>query len=84
VYTYPVTMNVTVALDDELVARAREMAARQGTTLNDLLRQYLESVAGHRPASVLVGELQRLWDDVPGRSGGRRISRDEAYEGRIP
>jgi hypothetical protein len=76
-------MNVTVALDDDLVARAREIAARQGTTLNDLLRQYLESVAGLRPASVVAGELQRLWDDVPGHSGGRRISREEAYEGRI-
>jgi hypothetical protein len=77
-------MNVTVALDDELVARARELAARQGTTLNDLLRQYLESVAGQRPASFLVGELQRLWDEVPGHSGGRRVLREEAYEGRIP
>jgi len=76
-------MNVTVALDDELVARVREIAAKQGTTLNDILRQYLESVAGQRPASALVADMQRLWDGSPGHSGGRKISRDDAYEGRI-
>lgn len=76
-------MNVTLALDDELVARAREIAAKQGTTLNDLLRRCLETIAGERPASAVVAELQQLWDDVPGHSGGRRTCRDEAYKGRV-
>jgi hypothetical protein len=76
-------MNVTLALDDELVARAREIAAKQGTTLNDMMRGFLESVAGPRPASVRTAELQRLWDEAPGRSGGRKITRDEAYDGRL-
>lgn len=76
-------MNVTLALDDELVARAREVAARQGTTLNEMLRRYLESVAGQRQGAALGAELQRLWDSAPGHSGGHRISRDEAYADRL-
>jgi len=77
------SMNGTLALEDDLVSRAREVAARQGTTLNDLLRRYLESVAGERPAAAIVAELDRVWTEAPGHSGGRRISRDEAYEGRL-
>jgi hypothetical protein len=75
-------MNVTLALDDELVARAREIAAKQGTTLNELLRRYLESVAGTRSASVRASELQRLWDEAPGHGGGR-WTREDAYKGRV-
>ena len=76
-------MNVTLALDDELVARAREVAQRQGTTLNDLVRRHLELVAGRRPGEALAQELQRLWDQHPGHSGGRRLRRDDAYRDRL-
>jgi hypothetical protein len=76
-------MNITLALEDELVARAREVAKRQGTTLNDLVRRHLESIAGRTTGAAIAEELRRLWAEHPGHSGGRRISRDEAYEGRI-
>jgi hypothetical protein len=75
-------MNLTLALDEELVARAREVARKQGTSLNEMVRGYLESVAGRRHASAVLDELKRSWSKHPGRSGGRKIARDEAYEGR--
>lgn len=34
-------MNVTLSLDKELLDKAREVARRQGRSLNDLLREYL-------------------------------------------
>jgi hypothetical protein len=83
VYTYHVFMNITLALDDGLVARARELARQQGTTLNDVIRRYLESLAGARSGQVAAAELQRLWDEHPGHSGGRPFSREDAYEGRV-
>jgi len=47
VSTYPVyTMNVTIVLSDDLVARVREIARSQGTTLNELVRRQLELIAG--------------------------------------
>jgi hypothetical protein len=76
-------MNITLALDDELVARAREVARRQGTTLNDLVRRHLEMVAGRRPGEALAQELRRSWDETPGHSGGRRFHREDAYKGRL-
>jgi len=75
-------MNVTISLDAELASRAREVARREGTTLNDMIRRHLETVAGRRSGAALATELHQLWTDHPGHSGGRKIARDEAYEGR--
>lgn len=76
-------MNITIALDDELVARAREIARAQGTTLNEMVRRHLESIAGTRPATRIVEELTRLWDEYPGHSGGASFRREDAYKGRV-
>jgi len=76
-------MNVTISIEDELAARARMVAQREGTTLNDIIRRHLETVAGRRSGTAVAEELRRLWASHPGRSGGRKISRDEAYEGRL-
>jgi len=81
VYTYPVyTMNVTIALADELVARVREIAQRQGTTLNELVRRQLELVAGRSPGEALAEEMRKLWAQSVGHSGGKRIRRSDAYD----
>jgi uncharacterized protein (DUF2267 family) len=75
-------MNVTVSIADELASRAREVARREGTTLNDIIRRHLETVAGRRTGATLAKELRKLWVEHPGHSGGRKVARDEAYEGR--
>jgi uncharacterized protein (DUF2267 family) len=75
-------MNVTISIDEELAARAREVARREGTTLNDIIRRHLETVAGRRSGASLAKELRQLWAEHPGHSGGRKVARDEAYEGR--
>ena len=75
-------VNVTISIDDELANRAREAARRQGTTLNDMIRRHLETVAGRRNGGTLAKELRQLWAEHPGHSGGRKIARDEAYEDR--
>ena len=75
-------MNVTISIDDELAAKAREVARREGTTLNDIIRRHLETIVGQRGGAALAKELRQLWDDHPGHSGGRKVPRDETYEGR--
>lgn len=37
-------MNATLAIDEGLLERARELARRRRTTLNQLVRDYLEVV----------------------------------------
>ena len=75
-------MNVTISLEEELVKTVREIARRRDTTLNELIRSYLEQIAGKLPVETQLAELQALWEQYPGRSGGVKIKRDDAYQGR--
>lgn len=76
-------MNVTISIDDDVLRRARELARKQGKSLQQLLREHLESLVGGPPSESLADELFRIMDQSPGRSGGRRFRREDAYEGRI-
>ena len=76
-------MNVTLSLDDDLVVRARDVARRQGTTLNDIIRKHLEVVAGQVSGAEVAEQLRALWASAPGHSGGRKFAREEAYEERL-
>ena len=79
---YVYTMNVTIALSEDLVARVREIAQRQGTTLNELVRRQLELIAGRSAGQALADEMKKLWAHTPGHSGGKRIRRSDAYDPR--
>lgn len=71
--------NVTLAIDDELLAAARRYAQHHGTTLNSLVRKVLEETV--RPGSgAWFDEFERLADDCAGSSRGRRWTRDELHE----
>ncbi|OGQ22218.1 MAG: hypothetical protein A2138_08580 [Deltaproteobacteria bacterium RBG_16_71_12] len=76
-------MNLTLSVDEEIVERARDAARQQGTSLNALIRQYLESLAGRRTGAELARELARQWKQHSGRSGKTRARREDAYAGRV-
>jgi len=76
-------MNLTLSVDDQLVEKAREVARQQGTSLQALIRAFLERLAGQRGGEALAHELGELWASESGDSGGKRITRDDAYEGRL-
>jgi hypothetical protein len=74
-------MNVTLSLDEKLVEKCREIARRQGLSLNEMLRRYLHAVADtENSREAAPAALTRLWEESPGRSGGLKIRRDEAYD----
>ena len=75
-------MNITISIDDDLAERARELASRQGTSVNGLLRRYLETLVGTRPGTDVAAELLELMREHPGHSGGRKVRREDAYEER--
>jgi hypothetical protein len=72
-------MNVTLSIDDQTLNRARMLAQRRGTSLNQMIRDYLESLTARDPGQA-VAELQRLWHEEAGDSGGRQWSREDAYD----
>jgi hypothetical protein len=74
-------MNVTLSLDEKTVERAREVARQQGTSLNALIRDYIESLAGQLGGEQILAEFEAMWKDS-GNSGGKRSERDALYEER--
>lgn len=62
---------------------ARQVAREQGTSLNELLRRYMASLAGQQTAEAKARALVALFEDHPGDSGGKGFVRDDAYEGRL-
>jgi hypothetical protein len=76
-------MNVTISIDDALLEKARKLAEERGTSLQELLRDYLRSLVGDAPGHEVADELLELMRTRGGRSGGRGFVRDDAYEGRV-
>ena len=73
--------NITLALDEETLAAGRAYAERHHTTLNALVRDLLARTV-HIDRAAAVEEMFRLMDRSPGRSRGKRWTRDELYERR--
>jgi len=78
-------MNLTLAVDEATVEKAREVARQQGTSLNALLREYIERLAGRPSGAELAERLRAHWEHDPaGRSEpGWRFDRDEIYDDRL-
>ena len=71
-------MNVTLSIDDQLVERARKKAEALGKSLNQLIRDYLQTVAGGDDAERSIQEFKKL--SGRGNSRGWRFNRDEIHE----
>lgn len=72
-------MNVTLSIDDALVARARSVAEGRGKSLNQLIRELLEAETGTHDGESTLAALEDLWAGSPGHSGGESISREDAH-----
>jgi hypothetical protein len=77
------TVNITLSVDDRIVEAARRVAKEQGTSLNELVRRFIAGLAGQRSSDVLADEIVSLFENQPGDSGGTRITREDAYAGRL-
>ena len=74
--------NITLAIEDEVLDRARLVAAEKKTTVNAMVREFLSEV-GKREDRVAAArrELLHLMDTSEGRMApGWTFDRDEAHE----
>ena len=72
-------MNVTLSIDERLVAEARRLAANRGTTLNNLIRDYLVTLTQSEDMQTVVSQLEDLW--ASGDHGSDADwTRDELHE----
>lgn len=78
--------NLTLTIDDQVLRRARVRAVEQGTSVNAVVRDYLESFAagpGQGSARDRLLELSDRTDAGSGRAG-RRWAREDLYQDRAP
>jgi len=75
--------NLTIAVDDEALKRARIRALGEGTSVNALLKDYLNTYAGLNSAQIkAANEILRLSKASRSRRGTRKWNRDELHERR--
>jgi hypothetical protein len=74
--------NLTLSIDDELLKRARIRALEQDTSVNSLVRGYLEGLAADRSPQSGIAAFLTLAETIHAGSGpgGRSWTRDELYE----
>ena len=76
-----VVKNVTIALDETTLRDARRIAAERSTSLNALIRDFLERLTGReshaRGARRRIAELVR---DSKAEVGERNWTRDQLHE----
>ena len=78
--------NLAIVVDDGTLKKARMRALEEGTSVNAVLREYLEEYAGRRreqvEASRRIMEASRVSRSGSG-PGGRKWKREDAYEERL-
>ena len=75
-------MNVTLAIDEQLVKRARKIAQAQGKSLNQYVREQLERLTARDDTAGWIVEFERLSRQSKGNSRGWRFNRDAVHERR--
>jgi plasmid stability protein len=75
--------NLTIALDDDLLQKARVRAAELGTSVNAVLRDYLEEWTARKEARRrAIESFVEASRRSKASSGGRKWTRDELHERR--
>lgn len=72
-------MKITISIDDEVLRVARRRAQVMGTSVNQLIREYLARFAGTGNASEDAEEFERLSRLAGGDSRGWTFNRDELH-----
>jgi plasmid stability protein len=73
--------NLTITIDNEVLKRARLRATEQGTSVNAVVREYLEQYAGSRSAQQqALGKLLALSKQASSKRGRRTWTREELHD----
>ena len=72
-------MNITLSVEDRVVAEARRVAAARGTSMNQLVRDFLNDLTRQQDVESVVAELKEAWARENYRSEGP-WTREELHE----
>ncbi len=71
-------MNITLSVDEQVAARAREAAQKMGKSLNQAVRDYLEQLAGGARRGQQWAEFEERCLSSDAKLEGWKFDRDEA------
>lgn len=73
--------NITLSVDERALAAVRRYAAEHNSTVNGLVRDYLNNLAAHEDrASRARVRLRQLSEESRGRLGRKTWSREELHD----
>jgi antitoxin component of RelBE/YafQ-DinJ toxin-antitoxin module len=75
-------VNITLSIDDGIIQKARRRAESMGTSVNNLVREFLEQLAGKSDAEADAEEFERLSRESKGDSRGWKFNREELHQRR--
>ena len=74
-------VNLTLALEEDLLQEARAVAARSQTSVNEMVRSYLQQVVGKEQRRLAAFDrIRGLLERPSVKIGGSLPSRDELHE----
>lgn len=73
-------MNITLSVDEQVAQRAREGAQKMGKSLNQVVRDYLEQLAGSARRGQQWSEFEERCMRSKATLEGWQFNRDEANE----
>jgi hypothetical protein len=77
-----VDLNITLSVEDEVVQEARRRAEAMGSSVNQLVREYLRRLAGKDDPAADVEAFEQLSRSAHGNSRGWKFDREELHERR--
>ena len=73
-------VNLTVSIDDNDMQKARRHAEALGTSVDQLVREYVRQLAGKRDAGSIAAEFAELSRASRGNSDGWKFIREELHD----
>jgi|CXWL01.1.fsa_nt_gi hypothetical protein len=74
-------MNLTLSVDETVAEQARAAAQAMGKSLNQVVREFLEQLAGQQSIETEIAEFVAM--SGQGDSGGARFDRESSYAERL-
>ncbi len=73
-------VNLTLSVEKKTVEAARRKAEALGTSVNALIREYLEQLGGKSDHDADAAEIERLSYAAKGNSRGWKFDREELHK----
>jgi hypothetical protein len=71
-------MNITLSIDERVAQGAREAARKMGKSLNQVVREHLEQLAGQAQSEQAWQEFEARCLSTKGRLNGWKFNREQA------